>query len=177
MSKAEIKQQEAREALAMEDNMSVAEEIDYITGFLKAAEMLEETTKTIRIERKGQLLFTFKIHALSEEDMMRAKKMATTYMPNPANRKLPKVEKDFNKPLANSCLIYLATTEEDKNRLWDNPQLKDKLDVVGMGYEMIDKVLTPGEKSAVIEQIDELCGYTDADDENEEPTDIDLAKN
>ena len=175
MSKAELKQQEAREALAMEDPMTEEEEIDYITGFLKAAEMLEETIKKIRIERKGQLLFTFKIHALSEDDMMRARKMATTYMPNPINRKLPKVEKDFNKPLANSCLIYLATTDEDKKRLWDNPKLKEKLGVVGMGYDLIDKVLTPGEKAGVIEQIDELCGYTD--DEGEELSDIDIAKN
>ena len=184
MSKEEMRQQEARETLAMESDMTEQEELDYVAGFLKAAEMLKEETKTIRIERKGQLLFSFKIHALSEQDMTRAQKMATTYTKN-KNKKLPDVKKDFDKALGTSCLIYLATVDEDRQRLWDNVQLKNALmsagilskDFVGMGYDLIDKVLSPGEKNRVIEEIDKLCGYSEDEDEYERLSDIDLAKN
>lgn len=184
MTKAEMKQQEAREALAMEDNMTEQEELDYVAGFLKAAEMLKEETTKIEIRRKGQLLFTFKIHALSEQEMSRAQKMATTYTKN-KNKKLPDVKKDFDKALGTSCLIYLATVDEDRQRLWDNVQLKNALmsagilskDFVGMGYDLIDKVLSPGEKNMVIEEIDKLCGYSEDEDEEETLSDIGIAKN
>ncbi len=175
----ELKQEKARETLGMPDNLSTEEDIDYIAGFLKAAEMIENSVKTVRIERKGQLLFTFKVHALSEQDMSDARKMATTFMRNPRGKKLPPIEKEFNSALANSCIIYLATVDEDKKRLWDNQKLKEKLDVIGTGYELIDKVLLPGEKSAVIDVIDDLCGYSGDDelDSDEADNDIDIAKN
>ena len=168
----ENKQQEAAETLAIKEDMSVEEEIDYISGFLKAAEMIEETTKTILIKRNGVSLFSFKIHALTEEEMIKARKMATTYMPNPKSKKLPPIEKEIDSALGKSCLIYLATVDEDKKKLWDNKTLKDKLNFIGTGYEMIDKVLLPGEKSNIIDVIDTLSGF----DEDEIDT-TEAAKN
>lgn len=185
MTKAEMKMEESKEALAIQDDASAEEEIDYVAGFLKAAEMLKEETTKIEIRRKGQLLFSFKIHALSEQDILTARKMATSYMTNPRNKKLPKVAKEYNNALGNSCIIYLATTDEDKEKLWDNIQLKNALmtagilpkNFVGTGYDIIDKVLSAGEKQLVIDEIDKLCGYSNDDDEDEDFSDIDIAKN
>ena len=162
---------EATEALGIDENLSEDEEFDLISGFLKAADSLAEMTKNIVIRRQGKTLLKFRIRPISELDMKSAKKKATTYMPNPNNKKLPAIVKDRDEVVYNSYIIYLATVPEDRAQLWDSRDLRAKLGV-DEGYELVDKVLLPGEKDAIIEQIDELCGYGDS-----VTNDIDTAKN
>ena len=89
-----------------------------------------------------------------------------------------KVESDRDPVVYESYLIYLATVEEDKKKYWDNQKLKDKFDVM-QGYELVDKVLLPGEKDAVIDQINILSGYNLDEDEDEgvPRDDTEIAKN
>jgi hypothetical protein len=71
-------------------------------------------------------------------------------------------------------LIHTATVDEDKAKLWDNKKLWDRLNVLS-GIDVIDKVLLPGEKDAVIEKINEISGY--AEDEEDVEDLEELAKN
>lgn len=173
----EKKYEEAVESLGLNEDMSAEEEFDIMANFLKAAEMVEKETKTIEIRRKGELLLRFKIRAVTGPDMRRAQKAATTYIPNPKMKKL-KIESDRDQVVYESYIIYIATVEEDRKKLWDNTALKQKFNVM-QGHELIDKVLLPGEKDAVIDQINTLSGYN-TDDEGEEEIshdDTEIAKN
>lgn len=177
MATKEKKYEEAVEALGLDEDMSAEEEFDIMEGFLKAAEMVESATKKIEIKRNGKLLLRFRVRAVTGPDMRRAQKAATSYIPNPKMKKL-KVESDRDPVIYESYLIYLATVEEDKKKYWDNQKLKEKFDVM-QGYELIDKVLLPGEKDAVLDQINILSGYNIDDGEEEEnPRDnTEIAKN
>lgn len=170
------KVENAREATAM-DAVSKEEEFDYISGFFRAAELITENTTPIVIQRDGVKLFEFSVHALTGNDARTAKKKASTYMPNPNNKKLPPIVKEINEIIYQSYLIYLATTAEDRKKYWDNSVLRDKFGVME-GYELIDKVLLPGEKAKVLDEIDTLSGYGFSDmDEEEEDNEIETAKN
>lgn len=165
------KVEEAAENLGINEEMTQEEEFDLVTGFLKAAETLSEETKTYKVRRGKKVLFSFRLHALSEPEMKQALKKSTTYMPNPKGKRLPPIEKERDQVKYNSYIIYLATVDEDRAKIWDNPELKQKLGVME-SYELIDKVLRPGDKDEVINLIDELCGYGEDD-----LSDIDIAKN
>ena len=123
-------------------------------------------------------LFEFCVHALTGNDARAAKKKASTRIPNPMNKKLPPIVKEINEVAYQSYLIYLATTVEDKKKYWDNPTFRDKFGVME-SYELIDKVLLPGEKAQVLDVIDTLSGYgfSDLDNEEEEGSDTETAKN
>lgn len=179
MATKEKKYEEAAEALGLNEDMSAEEEFDIMEGFLKAAEQVETKTKKIEIRRNGELLLRFRVRAVTGPDMRRAQKAATSYIPNPKMKKL-KVESDRNQVIYESYLIYIATVEEDKKNYWDNQKLKEKFDVM-QGYELIDKVLLPGEKDTVIDQINILSGYNiDEDEDEDEETprdDTEIAKN
>lgn len=177
MATKEKKYEEAVEALGLDEDMSAEEEFDIMEGFLKAAEMVETATKKIEIKRNGKLLLRFRVRAVTGPDMRRAQKAATSYIPNPKMKKL-KVESDRDPVIYESYLIYIATVEEDKKKYWDNQKLKEKFDVM-QGYELIDKVLLPGEKDAVLDQINILSGYNiDDGEEEEKPRDnTEIAKN
>ena len=142
------------------ENMTAEAEFDLVEGFLKAVEFKtdEENIKNIEIRRNGKHFFSFRVHPLSEADLQKAKKSATTYMPNPAGKQFPAIEKATSKVVYNSNVIYLATVEEDKKQLWDNKELQNKLGVM-MGYELIDKALMAGEKDMIIDVIEGISGY------------------
>lgn len=171
----EKKVAEAKEALGIDENFTQEEEFDYISGFLKAAEVFEEIEKTVEIRRAGELLLKFNVHPYSIKDIDAAKKKATTYGKNPRGPKYPNIVKSYNQDVAESYLIYLSTCDADRAKYWDNPKFKERFDVME-GYELIDKVLLPGEKQNIIQLLDTLGGY-DEDNEQEETNDIDIAKN
>lgn len=135
-------------------------EYDLMSGLLAAASYKEDKAleKEVRIERNGTFLFAFKIRPISEEDLMMARKKATSYMKNPAGKNLPPIEKEVNYGLLRSWKIYFATVEEDRNSIWENQDLKKKYNIM-LGGEMIDVLLTGGEKTAVSDLIDEISGY------------------
>lgn len=136
-------------------------EYSLIDGLLNAAAYKDDDSmqKEVRIERNGKFLFKFNVRPLSEEEVFKCRKAATSYMPNPANKKLPKIEKDIDMSLLRSWKVYMATVDEDKKQIWDNPQLKQNFPDVVQGVEMVDILLAGGEKSAVEDLIDKISGY------------------
>lgn len=137
-------------------------EADILRGLLEAAADATEERKTIEIARKGKVLFRFRIRPLSEAEYNACRDKATKYK---KNRRLGgiKMPDDTDTARYRSLLIYEATDPEDRKKVWDNKTAWDQLGVIS-GVQLIDKVLLPGEKEAIIEQIDRLSGF-DLDDE------------
>lgn len=149
-------------------------EYDLVKSLLASAEYAENTITEVDIKRKGVYCFTVHFHPLSDEDVAFARKKATEYMPNPQNKKLPPVEKSFNTNLFNSWLIYLATTEEDQQKIWGNPSLM-KARGLSLPVDGVNALLTFGEKRKLSDLVVELSG--ESDDEDEIITKEDYAKN
>lgn len=139
---------EHEEYLLMED--------DLLRGLLAAAEDKVSETVTIEIARKGKVYFRFNVRGLTEQEYNECRDRATKYT---FNRRLGvRVPQDTDFSMFRSFLIYKATVEEDRKRLWDNKEAWERLGVLS-GPELIDKVLLAGEKAAVVEKIDNLSGY------------------
>lgn len=149
-------------------------ETDILRGLLEAATDTEEERMIIEISRRGKVYFRFHIRPLQEAEYNACRDKATRYK---KNRRLGgiKMPEDTDAARYRSYLIYEATTEEDRKKVWDNKAAWDQLNVLN-GVQLIDKVLLPGEKEAVIEKIDRLSGY-DLDDEDEDGAAEDVIKN
>lgn len=157
-------------------------EYDLVTALLEAAEYKtsEDNITEVEIKRNGKYLFTVHVHPVSDQDSRFARKKATTYMPNPNGKKLPLIEKEFDTTKFTSWLIYLATTEEDQEKIWGNSALMKKY---GLSFpvESIDVLLKIGEKSKLADTVMEISGIDDedgGDDEEEKNMDeTEYAKN
>ena len=57
-----------------------------------------------------------------------------------------------------SQLIYEATVDEDREKIWDNRAAWNKLNVLN-GIDLVEVVLKAGEKDAILEKLDEISGY------------------
>ena len=67
-----------------------------------------------------------------------------------------------------SDLIYTATVDEDKAKLWDNKVFWNATGAL-TGRDMVDKLIPyAGKKQAIIERIEALSGYNDEDQEQYE---------
>ena len=150
-------------------------EYDLTTALLKAAEFRtsEEAITEVEIKRNGVYYFTLHVHPLSDADARKARKKATTFMPNPQGRKLPPIEKEFNSALFNSQLIYMATTTEDQNKIWKNPALSYKYDILDP-IDAVDLLLAVGEKLDLVDVIMDISGMGG---DVEEATPEEYAKN
>ena len=133
------------------------QEYDLLTGLLEAAGY-KATVTAVDVKRNGKHMFTFHIHPISEKDTADARRKATSYMPNPGGKNLPPIEKDADISLYRSWKIFLATTDEDKQLIWGNKELKAKLNIV-QSVETVDALLTAGEKDAICDLIDEISGF------------------
>ena len=136
-------------------------EADILKGLLAAADFREDEEGLVPIEiaRGGVVLFTFRIRPLSEEEYNRCKEKNTKYV---RNKQLGiKFPEDTNATRYRSQLIYVATVEEDRAKVWDNKEAwrAPKINVTN-GIDMIDKVLRAGEKDAVLNKIDDISGYS-----------------
>lgn len=120
----------------------------------------EEETYTVRVIRKGVILFTFRIRPLSEEDYARCRKKNTKFVRN--KRVGVTVPEELNTVRYRSQLIYEATIPEDRAKLWDNKQMWDAVNVAS-GIDAIDKILKSGEKDKILEQLDAISGYDNSE--------------
>lgn len=147
-------------------------EYDLVTSLLAAADFRNtaDAVTPVEIRRGGKHYFTVHIRPISEEEVRQARKKATTYGKNPQGAKYPKIETDFNSSLFNSWLIYLATTDEDQEKIWGNKAVKEKFGLME-NVESIDVLLLFGEKAALSDKVIEISGLDD-----ETPDDEDLAK-
>lgn len=142
-------------------------EFDLTKALLESAEFktAEDAITEVEIKRAGKYLFSVHMHPISDPDARFARKKATTYMPNPNGKKLPPIEKEFNGAKFTSWLIYLATTEEDQQKVWGNSAVMQKFGLA-QPVESIDVLLTLGEKRKLADLVTEISGMDDEDDEN-----------
>ncbi|MCL2487423.1 MAG: hypothetical protein FWE80_01930 [Oscillospiraceae bacterium] len=131
---------------------------DLLAGLLSAGKGRddEQNYRMIRIKRNGKLLFEFRVRPVTEEESQACLKNATKYSTNKPGQ--PKVAIDRDNALFRSHLIYGATVNEDRAKVWDNKKAQDGLGVL-RGVDMIDKVLLAGEKNRVFEAIESISGY------------------
>lgn len=152
-----------------------AAEYDLAASLLKAAgfKTSEENITEVNITRNGEFLFALHIHPLSDDDIAQANKKATKYAPHPQGKRYGKIQVGFDKSLSKSWLIYLATTDEDKQLIWGNPALK----AVGVmqPVDAIDKMLLAGDKNKLLNEIATISNIDDddfADDEDEDENEV-----
>ena len=134
---------------------------DILKGMLAAAQFQDEETQEIIVARGGKDYFAFHIRPLSEKEYEKCRNKHTKFV---RNKQLGiKMPEDTNAVKYRSELIYCATTDEDKKKTWDNKQLWRALEDIGKdiltGTDVIDAVLMPGEKAAIVDKIDLLSGY------------------
>lgn len=139
------------------ENMTAEQEYNLLENLLSAADYTEELTP-VRIERNGKHMFTFHVHPISEKDKLTAHKKATTYMKNPAGPQLPQIEKETDPSMFKNWLIFLATSDEDKQRIWGNKEFKRQKGIMHSA-ESVDLLLMAGEKDSVVDLIAELSGF------------------
>lgn len=164
---------------------------DVLKMLLSAADYKEDTSlqEPVVIKRKGvQVLPTFHIRPISQEDTNIAHKKATKWLANPGGRRLPKIEGQTDDSVVNDWLIYLATTDEDKEKLWNNPSyikgLQAKFPNVvfsqgSSGPQMISLLLTFGEKVTLVNKILDMSYPEDSVDGSnaKEVSQTEFAKN
>ena len=141
-------------------------EYDLVTSLLEAAnfQTSDDNITEVEIKRAGKYLFTVHIHPISDADARFARKKATTYMPNPNNKKLPPIEKEFDNSVFGSWLIYLATTEEDQMKIWGNAQVMAAKGLK-QPWESVNVLLTLGEKRKMLDLVTKISGMDDDEDE------------
>lgn len=148
-------------------------EYDLVTSLLAAADFRNtaDAVTPVEIRRGGKYYFTVHIRPISGDEVRQARKKATTYGKNPQGVKYPKIETDFNSGLFDSWLIYLATTNEDQEKIWGNKAVKEKFRLME-NVESIDVLLLYGEKAALSDKVVEISGL----DDDEVPDEEALAK-
>lgn len=152
---------EKKEKLDQEELLAV--EDDVLRGLLAAAEDQKTNTVEIEIARNEKVYFRFNIHGLTEREYQELQDEATKFR-KAKNLGGVKVAEDTDVTKFRSLLILRATTKEDRKKLWNNKEAWKQLGVIN-AHSMIDKVLTAGEKKAVVDKIDEISGYNDDSDE------------
>lgn len=133
-------------------------EDDILGGLIAAASYKddEQETAKIQIVRNSKIVLEFHIRPMGEDEYMKCRKNNTTYRKN--KQVGTRVAESVNAARYRAELIYTATVEEDRNKIWDNHQAWDRLACVN-GIDLIDVVLKAGEKDMILEKLDELSGY------------------
>lgn len=144
-------------------------EYDLVTALLAAADYKNSDDEIVEAEirRRGVLLFTVHLHPISDADVKYAQKRAGVYKPNPTNKKLGQIKVDQDNAKLASWLIYLATSEEDQDKIWGNKQVMSKYGLME-NWESIDTLLKKGEKDDLLNQVFDISGMNDDDDEEEQ---------
>ena len=144
-------------------------EYDLVKSLLEASDFKtsDDNITEVEIKRAGKYLFSVHIHPISDPDARFARKKATIYMPNPNNKKLPPIEKEFVNSKFRSWLIYIATTEEDQQKIWGNGAVMQKHGL-SEPWESVDALLTFGEKDKLFEEVTKISGLDDDEVNDEE---------
>jgi len=150
------------ELLAAEDTI-----LQDIAGVLEAMETITRY-EVFEVVRGGKKLFSFRVRGLTSEEMEKCSDQATKTVRDKryGNIAMPK---EVNAAKYRCLIIYTATHPDDRKALWDNKTLWEKAGVV-TGWQLVDKVLKPGEQERVMQVIEELSGYSDEEAETIEET-------
>ena len=132
-------------------------ESDITAALLEMASYrLIDETQPIVIKRQGKPVLEFTVRGLDEDEWAKCCRQ------NLINRGLRTEE--IKQARFNSQVIYEATINEDKERIWKNKDVWAKLNVAS-GIDLINQLLLPGEKNALVEIIGKLSKYEmDAED-------------
>lgn len=138
-----------------------ANEEDFIQGLIAAAGFAAEERQRIEIIRDGKLYFAFSIRPLGSEEYDKCRKKHTKYV---RNKQLGmKMPEDTDRIKYQSAIIYQATVDEDREKLWDNRKVWNALNAkdfqIMNGLDVIEYTLKAGEKDRILEAIDKLSGY------------------
>jgi|SRR5580765_1658940 len=136
-----------------------AQEPQLLEGFLEALETQKSDVREWPLVRDGKVLFTIHVMPLDEAEFTAAGKHGTTF-DRPKRAFGAKVPIDTDNAKFRSALIHKATTAEDRKRFWDNDEYQRKAKVVN-GIDLIDKVLRAGEKSELVDLIQDISGFKD----------------
>lgn len=143
------------------NNQMRAFEGDILKGMLAAAQFQREETTPIEVIRGGTTFFKFRIRPLSEKEYEKCRRKHTKYV---RNKQLGiKMPEDTDQGKYRAELIYTATVDEDKKQTWDDRRIWRGLEDLGFEVltytDVIDIVLNPGEKAAIVDKIDLLSGF------------------
>lgn len=144
------------------DDMTETELEDYegdlVNALLEASSYRTDNDeyRKVAIVRKKKKLFEFTVHPLNDDEWAKCRRQ------NLKNR--GKRNETLDNARFASQVIYTATIDEDRAKLWDNKGVWDKLNVAS-GIDVVNAVLKAGEKTAILEVINEICGYGDETDE------------
>lgn len=144
-------------------------EYDLASALLSAAEFrtAEENITEVDIKRNGKFYFSVHIHPISDADVKQARKQAGIYKDNPTNKKLGKVKVDVDDAKFGSWLIYMATTPQDQQKIWNNSAIMQKYSLM-QPWESVDVLLITGEKNKLLETVFEISGINDEGDEEQD---------
>lgn len=127
---------------------------DIVNALLESSNYLSDKSeyRKLSIPRKEKIMFLFTVRPLNDDELAKCRSQ------NLKNR--GKRNETLDNARFASQVIYTATIDEDRAKLWDNQAVWNKLNVVS-GIDVINAVLKPGEKTAIIEEINKICGYDD----------------
>ena len=128
-------------------------EDNLVAALLEAAEYRSAEEYPVTIKRGDKELFKFTIRAIDENTWRKALKENTQ---NRGRR-----SEDLNAYRYFAQLIYNATVPEDRERLWKNRAVWEKLNVAN-GIDCVDAVLSPAEKQKLVETLEKISGYDES---------------
>lgn len=138
------------------------EERDYesniVDALLEAADYYNRTdnTQPIVIKRGDKVMFEFTVAPINEDIWRKCRKQN--------NKGRGRGGEDIDNSRMFAQAIYEATIDEDKQRLWRNKEIQKRLNV-GSGVDVVNLVLTAGEKLAIINVLEKMAGNdVDMDD-------------
>lgn len=114
----------------------------------------DNVQRKITIKRNGKVIFQFTIEPIDEDIWQKCRRQ------NTRNKGSRNEELDNARFLSQA--IYEATIPQDKERLWKNPDVWKKFGVA-RGVDVVNLVLSPGEKAKIGDVLSEISGYGDSD--------------
>lgn len=138
------------------DELLQSEE-EALAGLLDAGSDDSRPTARIEIARNGKVYFSFRCWALKEDEIRQCRNRTTEYEANPRMGGI-KMPTNHDEVRYRAWLIYMATTPEDRARLWDNKKAQLARDVMN-GGDLVHQTLLAGETERVLEIIDRISGF------------------
>ena len=159
MSKAENIEENVMELDEQKKSVIRMNEDDILNALVMAGSFKtdEDETATIEVIRKGKVAFSFRIRPLGEDEYLKCRKENTTYKRNKSVG--TRVAESVDTGRYRSQLIYMATVEAEREKLWDNRKAWDRFAVLN-GIDLIEAVLRAGEKDQILDKLDEISGYS-----------------
>jgi hypothetical protein len=146
----------------MDNEEILMKEADILAGLLALDKMKADTVITRRVVimrevgGKKKKYLEFRVRPISEEESQECHKRATKFAKTKPGQ--PRIPLETNASLFRSHVIYAATLDEDRAKVWDNRKALESMNLL-QGVDMIERLLLAGEKARVMLDIDEISGY------------------